>query len=135
MHSEVLSSSYARYKEDTSIFTTWPSSAARRCGYKIDAKKIAGSGLETASHEPASKTPRSKGKKRKAAKAVVSQCGHGHSAMKLPTADDDLARTMYNISTVELLRQAEAVAGWTKNSMRLSGNVENVLERAIAARQ
>ena len=31
---EILAGSYARYKEDTNVFTTWLPKAAVACGYK-----------------------------------------------------------------------------------------------------
>jgi len=31
----VLSGSYVRYKEDTTIFATWLSETAETCGYKL----------------------------------------------------------------------------------------------------
>lgn len=67
---EILSSSYKRYEEDTSVFTTWLSNAAQRCGYKpvtVDATLAAQQTPPTETK----KAPRLKGKDRKLAKQAV----------------------------------------------------------------
>lgn len=40
MASSNLQSRHQRYKEDTNVFTTWLSTAAKKCGYKIKAEEV-----------------------------------------------------------------------------------------------
>lgn len=128
---EILSSSYKRYKEDTNVFTTWLTSAAKSCGYSIKANQQKAAKLEPQSEVP--KAPKLKGRERKLAREAAAQAGR--STKQAPAEKDETAGARYTISTSELLRQAEAVASWSKRAIRLPPEVQRVLERAIAARQ
>ncbi|KAK5692860.1 hypothetical protein LTR97_010336 [Elasticomyces elasticus] len=55
--------------------------------------------------------------------------------MAVTSAATSLPQKKYKISVSELLNQAEAVASWTKKTIRLPEDVQHVLQRAITARQ
>ncbi|KAK4949146.1 hypothetical protein LTR10_012519 [Elasticomyces elasticus] len=131
MTPSVYSSSYQRYKEDTSVFTTWLSNAAKSCGHVVKADETTAP-QAAQSHAPPSEPPRAtrlKGKERKLAKqaATVTPDSRIASSTSPP-------QKKYKISVSELLKQAEAVASWTKKTIRLPEDVQHVLQRAITAR-
>jgi len=132
MAPSIYASSYQRYKEDTSVFTTWLSNTAQGCGYKVQANEAATSNgsakLHAHTHAPPS-APRLKGKHRKLAK----QAANINGSPKTPAPSEELQKK-YKVTVAELLRQAEAVAAWTKKTIRLPSDVEMVLKRAITAR-
>ena len=129
---DILFSSYQRYKEDTNVFATWLSQAARSCGYEapeLDTKvpmpsKTAPS-VVTASH-------RLKGKTRKEAKAAAAT-----SDTSTPKAPDSLPIPVakYKLTTKRLLEQAQAVAKSMKPKVQLPPDILKVVQRAIHARQ
>ncbi|KAK3705020.1 hypothetical protein LTR37_013537 [Vermiconidia calcicola] len=111
---EILFGSYKKYKSDTNVFTTWLSQAAKSCGYKPKAPKL-------------------KGRDRKLAREAAAQAGQ--TPKNVSNANNEPTRTHYSVSTSELLKQAESVAGSTKKPIRLPDEIQRVLERAIAARR
>ena len=125
---EILAGSYIRYKEDTNVFTTWLSQAAVACGYKPAQR-------EQYKQWPAEQqtptiTPRLKGKARKEAKAAAAES-------KKLSDDFEAPRTTvkYNITTQELLNQAEAVANCKKAAVKVPDSVVRIVQRAIGARK
>lgn len=120
----VLAGSYKRYKEDTNVFTTWLGQAAEACGLKSKIKQ-ASKNPQANAGASANATPRLKGKERKLAKEAAAK------SKEKPIA----AAVTYNVTTQDLLRQAETVAKANKRGTILPENVLRVLERAINARQ
>ena len=104
MPPEILAGSYKRYKEDTNVFTTWLSQAAVACGYQAKQEKVHEK-PQLNMTQAISVTPRLKGKARKEAKAAAAE-------IKKPTLVDEPSPPIvkYNVTTQELLNQAEAVA-------------------------
>ncbi|KAK5731784.1 hypothetical protein LTR17_011135 [Elasticomyces elasticus] len=132
MAPSVYSSSYQRYKEDTSVFTTWLSNAAKSCGYVVKADETtAPQAVPSHAHTGGPpKATRLKGKERKLAKQAATTIPDTQSA-----ASPNQPQKKCKISVSELLKQAEAVASWTKKTIRLPEDVQHVLQRAITARQ
>lgn len=135
----VLSGSYRRYKEDTDVFTTWLSEAAKACGYKPVARPQNTTAAASSSSTPAAatkngapkKSVRLKGKERKLAKEAVKQQNSNTAVAQA----DEVAIVKYTVSTQDILDQATAVANWAKGKMYMPLKVQRVLYRAIQARQ
>jgi hypothetical protein len=89
---EVLSSSYLHYKEDTSVFTTWLSNAAQRCGYKAKAEEQKPAGSPAVA-QPA-KALRLKGKERKLAKQAAAEAGKVKDDDATPVSDLPLLNSL-----------------------------------------
>ncbi|CAJ2500221.1 Uu.00g030740.m01.CDS01 [Anthostomella pinea] len=136
---DFLSNSYTRYKDDTRAFTTWLRSADEACGYKPAAKKptpAEGTELRTPTAPDAPEPPisapvssqRLKGKARKLEKQAQVQVK--------PTLPEtgNVKTVKYNVSTREVLAQAEAISQ-AKNNVRMPSSIKTNLERAIEARQ
>ena len=125
---EILAGSYKRYKEDTNVFTTWLSQAAAACGYK-PAQQEQNKSKPACQRTPTT-TPRLKGRARKEAKAAAAE------SKKLSDNFEPPRPTVkYNVTTQELLHQAEAVAKSEKVLMRLPDSVVRIVQRAIGARK
>lgn len=125
---EFLTSSYKRYKEDTSVFTTWLSQTAKACGYRPSTKP------NTAPTATAniSKGPRLKGKERKLAKEAAKAKGNGK--LPVPSTDDEPASVKYTVTTEEILKQATMIVDSGK-CISMPRDVQKVADRAIQARQ
>ncbi|KAK5747483.1 hypothetical protein LTR17_000124 [Elasticomyces elasticus] len=100
MAPSIYSSSYQRYKEDTSVFTTWLSNAAKSCGYVVKADETTAP-QAAPSHAHTSGPPKAtrlKGKERKLAKqaATVAPDSKNASSTSPP-------QKKYKISVSELL--------------------------------
>lgn len=125
---EILAGSYLRYKEDTNVFTTWLSKAAVACEYKPAQRQQLKQ--RPAQQQTPTTTPRLKGKARKEAKAAAAE------SKKLSDNNDAPQPTVkYNVTTQELLNQAEAVAKCGKATVKLPDSVVRILQRAIGARK
>lgn len=103
---DILVSSYQRYKEDTNVFATWLSQAARSCRYEapeLDAKVPMPS---KAAPSVVIAPQRLKGKARKEAKAAAPTRNTFN-----PQASDSLPVPVakYKLTTKRLLEQAQAV--------------------------
>ncbi|KAI1332921.1 hypothetical protein F5Y16DRAFT_130458 [Xylariaceae sp. FL0255] len=126
-----LSSSYRRYKDDTSAFITWLNRAAIACGYSPKGQKLsdttqcASVNKNKASTPPSA--PRLKGKARKLAKEAQGPDRDGLSI-------DDVATVKYEITTQELAAQVNAVSQ-SKSNIRMPRIIKVFLERAIEARE
>ena len=148
-----LAGSYKRYKEDTALFTTWLANAAAACGYKPKASKYQRSEQSrstnplapTSSKVPSNaslgpalpSTGRLKGKERKAAKEAAKDAASKAKEIVVDTSDSQEPSTVrYTITTVEMLRQAEAVTQSTvRPRLQMPASLRIVVERAIRARQ
>ncbi|KAI4279291.1 MAG: hypothetical protein L6R38_005073 [Xanthoria sp. 2 TBL-2021] len=125
---ETFISSYQRYKEDTNVFTTWLSQAARICGFKLPS-------LERNQAEPKpsnnseNKAPRLKGKARKEAKAASSTSNSQDAEAK------PVLVSKYKLTTRNLIEQAEVVVNSKKANVQMPDSVLHVARRAIHARQ
>ncbi|KAL8825838.1 MAG: hypothetical protein Q9191_004167 [Dirinaria sp. TL-2023a] len=114
---ELLYSSYQRYKEDTNVFTTWLSQAARACGFKTVGVKRETKPVSAATADLKPAGPRLKGKARKDAKAQAATAANsegGQNAQQKP---------------------AEAVGKSGKSNIRMPEDVLRVARRAINARK
>ncbi|KAG0647254.1 hypothetical protein D0Z07_7314 [Hyphodiscus hymeniophilus] len=113
-----LTSTYKKYKQDTSTFIEWLSENAKECGFKMDE-------LEARSNAtPAA--PRLKGKQRKLAK----QAGAKTSAS--PAKEKPKS---YSISTKDILAQAKAIADSTRPAIEVPSVIIQAGLRAIVARK
>ncbi|KAI0021674.1 hypothetical protein F4780DRAFT_778457 [Xylariomycetidae sp. FL0641] len=134
MSSPEAASTYQRYKEDTTLFTTWLGKAAKACGWKPSAAKKVGTEVGTA-EKPApkkdeNKGPRLKGKARKAAKeAAKSQPAQD------PTPIASTPVTKYLVTTRDLLHQVDLVVKSATRSGSMPERVHRALQSAIKARQ
>ncbi|MCJ1453626.1 hypothetical protein MMC28_003973 [Mycoblastus sanguinarius] len=126
---EVLAGSYKRYKEDTSVFTTWLSKTAIACGYKTSSFVIRET---TSSNVTVGQAPSSrlKGKARKEAKSASKENKNPSSG-----SDSNMPVAKYSITTQELLGQAEAVAEAKASGIQIPLSIMRVVERAIDARR
>ena len=130
---ELLYSSYQRYKEDTNVFTTWLSQAARACGFKTVGVKRETEQVLAATADPKPVAPRLKGKARKIAKAQAATSANsegGQNAQQKP-----LQISKYELTTKNLIEQAEAVGKSGKSNIRMPEDVLRVARRAINARK
>ena len=125
---EILAGSYARYKEDTNVFTTWLSKAAVACGYKPAQREQ--HRQRPAQQQTPTTTPRLKGKARKEAKAAAAE-----SKRRPDDSDAPQPTAKYNITTQELLKQAEAVAKRGNAAVKVPEYVVRIVQRAISARK
>ena len=125
---EILASSYIRYKEDTNVFTTWLSKAAVACGYKPAQREQ--HKQRPAQQQTPTTTPRLKGKARKEAKAAAAESKKLSDDFEAPQPT-----VKYNITTQELLNQAEAVAKSGKAAVKVPDSVVRIVQRAIGARK
>ena len=134
-----LAGSYERYKRDTALFTTWLAKTAAVCGYKsqaIQRKDSPSKPVEAeANGTTISKTPRLKGKERKAAKNAEAKSDAAEQSTAHSKAD--AANTVvYTVPTRELLAQARAIAGSTSiPRIAMPSSLRSVVERAIRARR
>lgn len=131
MNSELLYSSYRRYKEDTNTFTTWLSKAAQACGFKLAGKKSEKVHSPEPSSDPIPVAPRLKGKARKEAKAQALASANNQSGLNEERKPVQVSK--YEMTTSNLIEQAEAVANSGKVNM--SVNVLRIARRAINARK
>ena len=131
---QFLSGSYQRYKEDTTVFTTWLSRAAMTCGYKspnLTQQELAPPKVLLDSSNGKTASARLKGKARKEAKAAG-------QIPKVPANNSEPSRiptVKYAVTANDLLRQAEVVAASAKPRIQMSSGILRVVERAIDARQ
>ncbi len=125
---EILAGSYKRYKEDTNVFTTWLSQAAIACGYNPAQQEQ--NKPKPAYQQTPTPNPRLKGKARKEAKAAAAE-----SKKLLDDFEAPPPTVKYNITTQELLYQAEAVAKSEKIAMKVPDSVVRIVQRAIGARK
>ena len=129
---DILFSSYQRYKEDTNIFTTWLSQAARSCGYTAPGLEKQDTIPAKAAKSIATAAPRLKGKARKEAKAAA-------ATDKITTPKESVSPptpvAKYKLTTKQLLEQAQDVAHSMKPKVQLPTDVLKVVQRAIHARQ
>ncbi|KAK5674274.1 hypothetical protein LTS10_013012 [Elasticomyces elasticus] len=140
MAPSVYSSSYQRYKEDTSVFTTWLSNAAKSCGYvvKTDETPAAQAAPPPAPANGPSKASRLKGKERKLAKQAATATP-GTKSVPSPNQP----QKKYKISDVQHVLQRAITArqrctAWFKqtglqNEYSNEGHEHfvNILERAL----
>ena len=126
---EVLVGNYSRYKEDTTVFTTWLSKAALACGYQ--APKIMCQDKAAAKEkENQGSAGRLKGKARKEAKdAAGARKGSPKDVEPPPSV------TKYEITTQKLLKQADAIAASKKAGFEIPQSIVRVVQRAIDARK
>ena len=140
---DFLANSYKKYKQDTTLFTTWLAKAAKSAGYKPRAKEEGREELIKSSDvvESKPKTPevasgRLKGKDRKAAKAAKAAAAATQGNVDSVEDESPTLMIKYSVTTEELLRQAEAVVGAHQRSgVRLPRALRYILLRAIRARQ
>lgn len=126
---ENLTGSYNRYKEDTTVFTTWLSKAAIACGYQAP-KVIRQDKPEPKKQENQGSASRLKGKARKEAKAAA------EASKGSPTdAEPSAPVTKYEVTTQELLKQADAIAASKKAGIEIPQSIVRVVKRAIDARR
>ena len=129
---DLLYSSYQRYKEDTNVFTTWLSQAARACGFNLARKQSEKVQSPKPSNGPKPVAPRLKGKARKDAKAQATSSTKNQSG---PNGERKPVRvSKYEMTTRNLIEQAEAVGNSGKASLRMPVDVLHVARRAINAR-
>ena len=126
---EILAGSYNRYKEDTAVFTTWLSKAAIACGYQAP-KVLRQDKTETKKQENQGSTSRLKGKARKEAKEAARV-----SKDSLSNTEPLTCVTKYEITTQELLKQADSVAASKEAGIRIPESIVRVVQRAISARR
>lgn len=120
---DILAGSYKRYKQDTTVFTTWLSQAAIACGYKSLTDR-AQNNVPARLPQALSLAPRLKGKARKEAKAAAVE------NTKPPAAADPSPTVVrYEVTTQELLNQASAVAMGQNAGIKVPGSVVRVVER------
>lgn len=126
---EGLVGSYNRYKEDTTVFTTWLSKAAIACGYQAP-KTICRDENDSRKQDNQGPSSRLKGKARKEAKAAT-------AASKVPTtgAEPSPAVTKYQVTSQELLMQADTIAASKDAGFEIPQSVVRVVQRAINARK
>ncbi|KAL8638237.1 MAG: hypothetical protein Q9226_009011 [Calogaya cf. arnoldii] len=146
---EFLAGSYKRYKQDTALFTTWLAKAASSVGYNpngtrqqqsqqpdfLEAEPIQ---VAVPSQAAVPKGPRLKGKARKAAKDAAGKdsAGKSEEPNNGHSESQALPRVKYNITTGEVLRQAEAVAkSYLTCDVKMPASLQMVVERAVRARQ
>lgn len=129
---DILFSSYQRYKEDTNVFTTWLSQAARSCGYNRSRLEKEDLILAKPAQSNATAAPRLKGKARKEAKAAgaTNNIATSNVPVSPPTP---IAK--YELTTKQLLEQAQAVTQSMRPKVQLPVDVLKVVQRAIHARQ
>lgn len=111
------------------MFTTWLSEAAKTSGWKPAAGKLQVSSI-TSPLAKIAKGSRLKGKERKLAK----------EAAKIGSVEPEFIQQegpimKYDITTKELLEQAEIVARFKKGKAKIPENVQRVLKRAIRIRK
>lgn len=125
MPSELLHGRYRRYKEDTSVFTTWLHCAAEACGYKAWTSSQLDDNPTHITPNHVSETP-----------SHLFQ-GRVHSPAESSSQSQKPAITAvkHKVSISELLRQAETVVNHTTKGLILPEVILNALKRAIAARQ
>ena len=126
---EVLAGSYSRYKEDTTVFTTWLSKAAMACGYQAP-KVMCQNKTATKIKENQGSAGRLKGKARKEAKDAAGASKGSPTDVEPPSSV-----TKYEITTQELLKQADAIAASKKAGFEIPQNIVRVVQRAIDARK
>jgi hypothetical protein len=141
---ELLAGSYQRYKSDTNVFTTWLSTTATKCGYKLP---------KTAKPEPSTtSTPgpppsQSAGPAPIAKTLTLAEKLRAQAEKKAKKREDKknppvrnlepetqpvaLPTMKHTIKTQDLLRQAEAVAKDPK--IKIPDAIAHVVERAIQA--
>ncbi|KAL8669911.1 MAG: hypothetical protein Q9168_005518 [Polycauliona sp. 1 TL-2023] len=141
---DFLAGSYRRYKQDTTLFTTWLAKAASSVGYRTnwtlnrqaqdpELKPELGANQSTQTAVPP-KGGRLKGKARKAAKDAAA--GSSKRPGAEPSGPPSSPTIKYTITTGELLRQAEAVASsHLEHHVRMPATLRAVVERAIRARK
>ncbi|KAA6408554.1 MAG: hypothetical protein FRX48_07636 [Lasallia pustulata] len=129
-----LAGSYQRYKEDTTVFTTWLSKTAMTCGYKpgdLTQQESVPPKVLSDSSNGRTTSARLKGRARKEAKAAG-------QTPKAPVSNSESPRTpiaKYAVTAKDLLRQAEVVAASVKPRVQMPFGVLRVVERAVDARQ
>ncbi|MCJ1309862.1 hypothetical protein MMC25_003523 [Agyrium rufum] len=130
-----LGSTYLRYKEDTSVFVTWLSNAAQRCGYVLPKASEQQRQVETDDGEP--KTARLKGKARKEHKAaaISPATATSKSAIDKPGQTVSTNITNYEVPVSELRIQADLVAYSTSPKLVLPKGILYIIQRAIATRK
>ncbi|CAL8575762.1 hypothetical protein XPA_001666 [Xanthoria parietina] len=126
---EILFSSYQRYKEDTNVFTTWLSQAARSCGFKLPNLGPSQPEKSKSANNSENKAPRLKGKARKEAKAA-SSASNSQNADPKP-----VPISKHKLTTRNLIEQAEAVVNSKKATVQMPDSVLRLARRAIHARQ
>ena len=130
---ELLHGSYQRYKEDTNVFTTWLSQAARACGCKLAGKKSEKPQSPESSSGPKPIAPRLKGKARKDAKAQATSSTNNKTG---PSEEQKSVQvSKYEMTTRNLIEQAEAVGNSGKAKPHMPADVLRVARRAINARK
>ncbi|KAL8689263.1 MAG: hypothetical protein Q9224_004679 [Gallowayella concinna] len=135
---DFLAGSYKRYKQDTTLFTTWLAKAAASAGYKPNATKQSPSQQPEPSKATSIQSAlptggRLKGKARKAAKDAAEKVKNAHAHAE---ESQHPSTVKYTITTGELLRQAEAVAqSYLKSHLKMPASLRVVVERAVRARQ
>ena len=129
---QILAGHYQRYKEDTTDFTTWLSKAAIACGYqtpwalsqyRTDPEKQENQGSATKLKGRARKEAR------EAAKASKETASNSSNIEPPPSV------TKYEITTSELLKQADAIAASQKAGIEIPESIVRVVQRAINARR
>ena len=130
---ELLHSSYQRYKEDTNVFTTWLSQAARACGFKLAGKKREKAQLPEPSTGLKPIAPRLKGKARKDAKAQATSSTNNQGGPSEEPKPVQVSK--YEMTTRNLIEQAEAVGSSGKPNLHMPMDVLRVARRAINARK
>lgn len=131
---QFLSGSYQRYKDDTTVFTTWLSRTAMTCGYKSPSLTQPASAPPKVPSDSSNGNTASaclKGKARKEAKAA----GQTPKASSNNAESPQIPTVKYAVTAKDLLRQAELVAASAKPRIQMPTSVQRVVERAIDARQ
>lgn len=125
----VLAGSYNRYKEDTTVFTTWLTKAAIACGYR-PSKTVHQDETKPKKQENQGSSSRLKGRARKEAKAAA-----GASKSSPKAVEPSQAVIKYEVTTQELLKQANAIAASKKVKTQIPERIVRVVQRAINARK
>ena len=130
MLSGVLAGSYNRYKEDTTVFTTWfITKAAIACGYR-PSKTVHQDETKPKKQENQGFSGRLKGRVRKEAKAEA-----GASKGSPKAVEPSPAVIKYKVTTQELLKQTNAIAASKKVEIQIPERIVRIVQRAINARK